>query len=92
MPSGIHPIDLVEGLETALNRNGRVKPEWVAGRLRSIGFKKAEPPRDTKGVIYQIGAKQLAEFRQRYSPPEEPTDLHTSKPTELEQSEMTREF
>ncbi len=62
----IHPVDLVEGLESALNKRGRVSPQWIAGRLRGLGFKKGDPPRDNKGVIYEIHADKLSDIRCRY--------------------------
>lgn len=88
----IHPVDLVEGLEQSLNRRGRISPEWVAARLRNLGFKKADPPRDRKGVIYEVTAEKLSEVRWRYNPPEQPTHLHMQEPTQRQVSEHAGKF
>jgi hypothetical protein len=76
----LHPVDLVSGLQDALNRKN-VSPEWVAARLRSLGFKKAIPPRDAIGVIYGVTREKIEDLRRRYTPLEQPTHLHTGQPT-----------
>ena len=91
-PLKVHPVDLAEGLESSLNRKGRISPAWIGARLRSLGFKKANPPRDSKGVIYEIEAERLAEIRCRHTPPEQPTHLHTQEPTQSEPTENKGEY
>jgi len=86
----VHPVDLVEDLEKSL-KSKVVTPQWVAGRLRSLGFKKADPPRDKKGVIYEVKAEKLSEVRCRYSPPEQSTPLHTPHSTPPETVETKGE-
>lgn len=77
----VHPIDLCEPLQNALNRK-HVSPMWVAGRFRQLGFTKSDPPRDEKGVLYNIQRAQIEVIRCRYEyPPDQPTDLHTGVPT-----------
>jgi len=77
----VHPIDLCEPLQNALNRK-HISPMWVAGRFRQFGFIKSEPPRDEKGVLYRIQKIQIEMIRCRYGyAPEQPTDLHTGVPT-----------
>lgn len=89
----IHPVDLVPGLEESLNRKGKVSPEWVGSRLRSLGFKKDEDiSRDRRGVIYKVSAEKLSEIRCRLIPPRETyTPTHT-KPTQPELNENKEEF
>lgn len=64
----IHPFELVEALETVLNRKGKVRPEWIAAKLRTFGFYKVD--RDMKGALYEITKTKLDEIRCRYAPPE----------------------
>ena len=67
----IHPFELCEGLQKALNRK-TVSPEWIATRLRRLGFKKnAEKPRDERGVVYTITKAEIDQIRCRYETPEE---------------------
>jgi len=86
----VHPVDLVEGLGLSLDK--KVGPQWIGGRLRNLGFKKADPPRDKKGVVYEVRAEKLSEVRCRYSPPEHSTPLHTQHPTPPEPTETVEEF
>src|SRR5262249_24105326 len=65
----IHPVDLVETIEK--ETGAKVGPELIAARFRNLGFEKADPPRNRKGVIYRITATVIAEFRRRYSTPPE---------------------
>lgn len=87
----VHPVDLVPDLEGALARKGRVSPEWVAGRLRSLGFKKGSPPRDRQGVIYEIDAKRLFEIKTRYTPGMSPKLTYTPTP-EQPTPEVSNEY
>ena len=73
----IHPVELAKNLKDALNRE--VSPERIASKLRALGFKKADPPRDRQGVIYKIERERLEEIRTRYTPAK---DLHTHTRTE----------
>ena len=79
----------MEELEKSLK--SKVTPQWVAGRLRNLGFKKADTPRDKKGVIYEVKAGKLSEVRCRYSPPEQSTPLHTPHSTPSEPVETNEE-
>jgi len=67
-PLLVHPVDLVEGLKLSLDKK-QIGPQWIAGRLRSLGFKKADPhpPRDNRGVIYEVKAGKLSEVRCRFA-------------------------
>lgn len=85
----VHPVDLVDGLGLSLDK--KVGPQWIAGRLRSLGFKKADPSRDKTGVIYEVKAEKLSEVRCRYAPPENSTPLHTPHPTPSEPVESKEE-
>jgi len=64
----VHPVELVSELEKSLNRK-EVSPKWVANKLRGLGFRKADPPRDSAGIIYEVRAEKLAQLRCRYTPP-----------------------
>jgi len=59
----IHPGDLCSGLEAALNR--RVTAEWVAGRLRSLGFKK--DGRGARGVYYEVTMEKVLGIRSKHT-------------------------
>jgi len=85
----LHPVDLAEELEASLNRQ-KISPEWIAGRLRSLGFKRTG--RDRRGVIYQVRAEKLSNIRCRYTPPEQPTHLHTPELTQPELPENRKEL
>jgi hypothetical protein len=62
----IRPTDLIEPLEKALNT--KPSPEFIAARLRNLGFKRTG--KDRKGALYRIIRSTIDEFRDRYSPPE----------------------
>jgi hypothetical protein len=55
----IRPFDLIGDLELKLNRRG-IRPEWISGRLRSLGSEKL--PRGSQGVRYKITAQHIAEM------------------------------
>ena len=66
MEIDVHPFELCEALQKAFNKK-TVTPEWIAARLRRLGFKKSDPERDNKGVIYTITKTKIDEIRCRYS-------------------------
>jgi len=85
----IHPVDLAGELAESLSYK-KITSEWVAGRLRSLGFKRTD--RDRRGVIYKVKAEKLASIRCRYTPPEQLTHLHTQEPAQSEATEIKGEF
>jgi hypothetical protein len=56
----LHPHTLCFDLEQVLNRKG-ITAEWIAGRLRSLGFKKIG--RNSSGVLYEITRDKIKDLR-----------------------------
>ena len=82
----VHPGDLCFDLGRGLNKF--VTAEWIAGRLRSLGFKRSG--RDAKGVVYEITSTKLLEIRGRHAVTVDPTSQ--DKPTFGKPQENTEEI
>lgn len=67
----VRPRDLRETLRERLAWRDAPSSEAVASWLRRLGFVKARPPRDEKGVRYEIPCERLEESRARYLPRDE---------------------